>query len=69
MEAKFAPRMIDKLRKEYSNIDKMSIKQGEKLKNMVDKFPKEVLQQLAKEKIEWISMFAYLKLSKLERGE
>ena len=69
MEAKFAPRMIDKLRKEYSNIDKMSIKQGEKLKNMVDKFPKEVLQQLSKEKIEWISMFAYLKLSKLERGE
>ena len=69
MEAKFAPRMIDKLRKEYSNIDKMSIKQGEKLKYMVDKFPKEVLQQLSKEKIEWISMFAYLKLSKLERGE
>ena len=69
MEAKFAPRMIDKLRKEYSNIDKMSIKQGEKLKNMVDKYPKDVLKQLAKEKIEWISMFAYLKLSKLERGE
>lgn len=69
MEAKFAPRMIDKLRKEYGNLDKMTYKQGEKLKNMVDKYPKEVLQQLAKEKIEWISMFAHLKLSKLERGE
>ena len=69
METKFAPRMIDKLRKEYGNLDKMTYKQGEKLKNMVDKYPKEVLQQLAKEKIEWISMFASLKLSKLERGE
>jgi len=65
----FAPRMIDKLRKEYGNIDKMTIKQGEKLKNMVDKYPKEVLQQLADEDIKWISMFAGLKLGKMSRGQ
>ncbi len=69
MEAKFAPRMIDKLRKEYDGIGKMTPEQGNKLKNIVDKFPKEVLQQLVKEKIQWISMFASLKLGKLERGE
>ena len=70
MEQKtFAPRMIDKLRKEYGNIDKMTIKQGEKLKNMVDKYPKEVLQQLADEDIKWISMFATLKLGKMSRGQ
>ncbi len=68
-EAKFAPRMIDKLRKEYDGIGKMTPEQGNKLKNIVDKFPKEVLQQLVKEKIQWISMFASLKLGKLERGE
>ncbi len=65
----FAPRMIDKLRKEYGNIEKMSYKQGEKLKNMVDKYPKEVLQQLADEDIKWISMFAGLKLGKMSRGQ
>ncbi len=70
MEQKtFAPRMIDKLRKEYGNIDKMTIKQGEKLKNMVDKYQKEVLQQLADEDIKWISMFAGLKLGKMSRGK
>jgi len=36
---------------------------------MVEKMPKKFLQQLAKEDIEWVSMFAHLKLSKLERGE
>ena len=38
----FAPRMIDKLRKEYGNIEKLSYKQGEKLKNMVDKYPNDM---------------------------
>ena len=70
MEAKtFAPRMIDKLRKEYGTIDKMTIKQGEKLKNMVDKYPTDVLKQLADEDIKWISMFAGLKLGKMSRGQ
>jgi len=70
MEGKtFAPRMIDKLRKEYDGIDKMTIKQGEKLKNMVDKYPKEVLQQLADEDIKWLTMFATLKLGKMARGK
>ena len=68
MEAKFAPRMIDKLRKEYGTIDKMTIKQGEKLKNMVDKYPTDVLKQLADEDIKWLSMFAALKLGKMARG-
>jgi|TARA_Y100000310_G_scaffold292243_1_gene320861 hypothetical protein len=60
----FAPKQIDKLRKEYGNIGKMTYEQGEKLKNMVSKYPKEVLQQLAKEDIPWISMFAALRLKK-----
>jgi ribosomal protein L18 len=65
MEQKtFAPKQIDKLRKEYGNIGKMTYEQGEKLKNMVSKYPKEVLQQLAKEDIPWISMFAALRLKK-----
>ena len=49
--------------KEYSDII------FPKLRQVVDKYTKDVLKQLAKEKIEWISMFASLKLSKLERGE
>jgi len=49
---------------EYGNIGKMTYEQGEKLKNMVSKYPKEVLQQLAKEDIPWISMFAALRLKK-----
>ncbi len=65
----FAPRMIDKLRKEYGKIDKMTVKQGEKLKNMVDKYPTDVLKQLADEDIKWISMFATLKLGKMSRGQ
>ena len=70
MEGKtFAPRMIDKLRKEYGGIEKMSYKQGEKLKNMVDKYPTDVLKQLADEDIKWLSMFAALKLGKMARGK
>ena len=70
MEQKtFAPKMIDKLRKEYDSIEKMSYKQGEKLKNMVDKYPKEVLQQLADADIKWLTMFAALKLGKMARGK
>ena len=37
---------------------------GLKLKNMVSKYPKDVLKQLAKEDIPWISMFAGLQLKK-----
>lgn len=70
MEGKtFAPRMIDKLRKEYDGIEKMSYKQGEKLKYMVDKYPKEVLQQLADADIKWLTMSAALKLGKMTRGK
>ena len=70
MEQKtFAPKMIDKLRKEYDSIEKMSYKQGEKLKNMVDKYPTDVLKQLADEDIKWLTMFAALKLGKMARGK
>ena len=68
-EAKFSPEMVDQLRKGYGGLKTMSYKNAEKLKKMVEKFPKKFLQQLAKEDIEWVSMFAHLKLSKLERGE
>ena len=65
MEQKtFSPKQIEKLKKEYSSIGKMTYEQGEKLKNMVSKYPKEILQQLAKEDIPWISMFAALRLAK-----
>jgi hypothetical protein len=47
----------------------MTVKQGEKLKNMVDKYPTDVLKQLADEDIKWISMFATLKLGKMSRGQ
>ena len=69
MEAKFSPEMVDQLRKGYGGLKTMSYKNAEKLKKMVEKMPKKFLQQLAKEDIEWVSMFAHLKLSKLERGE
>ena len=68
-EAKFSPAMVDQLRKSYGGLKTMSYKNAEKLKKMVEKMPKKFLQQLAKEDIEWVSMFAHLKLSKLERGE
>ncbi len=68
-EAKFSPAMVDQLRKQYDGIERLSIKNADKLKSIVEKFPKEVLQQLSKEKIEWVSMFAHLKLGKLERGK
>ena len=64
IEQKFADKQIEKLRKEYSSIGKMSYEQGLKLKNMVSKYPKDVLKQLAKEDIPWISMFAGLQLKK-----
>ena len=60
----FADKQIEKLRKEYSSIGKMSYERGLKLKNMVSKYPKDVLKQLAKEDIPWISMFAGLQLKK-----
>ena len=44
----FADKQIEKLRKEYSSIGKMSYERGLKLKNMVSKYPKDVLKQLAK---------------------
>ena len=69
MEAKFSPEMVDQLRKGYGGLKTMSYKNAEELKKMVEKMPKKFLQQLAKEDIEWVSMFAHLKLSKLERGE
>ena len=37
IEQKFADKQIEKLRKEYSSIGKMSYEQGLKLKNMVSK--------------------------------
>ena len=64
LEEGFADKQIEKLRKEYSSIGKMSYEQGLKLKNMVSKYPKDVLNQLAKEDIPWISMFAGLQLKK-----
>ena len=64
LEEGFADKQIEKLRKEYSSIGKMSYEQGLKLKNMVSKYPKDVLKQLAKEDIPWISMFAGLALKK-----
>ena len=55
-------KQIEKLRNEYSSIGNLNYEQGLKLKNIIKKFPKNMLKQLASENIEWLSMLAGLEL-------
>ena len=60
----FSDKQIDKFKKEYGKLPKLTYDQGKKLKDKVESFPTSVLKQLADEDIPWITMFAKLKLNK-----
>ena len=60
----FSDKQIDKLKKEYGKLPKLTYEQGNKLKDKVGSFPTSVLKQLADEDIPWITMLAKLKLEK-----
>ena len=60
----FSDKQIDKFKKEYGKLPKLTYEQGNKLKDKVGSFPTSVLKQLADEDIPWITMLAKLKLEK-----
>lgn len=54
----FTPAQIDKLRKEFGSVEKISVEKGEQLGRMLDQLPLPVLEQLRDAKIRFVSSLA-----------